>query len=515
MKKINHKIFYYFILIFFSILNYLRINTFIFDEKVPTYLFNLINQLSKYGYPAVFPGYPLIDANLHQLNLFIVSKISTFINIEAQLSMKIFLTLTSSFLIFILLKIYKKNNISPITAFLILCINLFGTGIPFRKFNFPKDWYAYLNIFDYFASHSYNLIFCIFALIFYSSYNKSFKTKFYLYLLPIIIMPYLNITFYLIYLIGVFVFILLNLFKKEIDKKYLFFSLPILSLSYLLSLNTTTAINNSESYEKILLSLTIFNKEIILSYLKTSNIFVFVLFFVSLKYIKEILNSEFSFTYILFNISFLTPLIVYGKNIHIWDTYHKYILLTSFFSLFLSIFFVNKVSIRIFYTIVLFSAILSFLNLADQFTARVEYSFSPKIYSYEKESGLISFLNLEEEKYNLYYLNSLSKESEEIYLEIGSPTIVDILSKTSAYAPGYYFNYFLLSNEIEEKIEAYKTIKFNNEENFLKHYINFNNYLLVNSSLYSDIIEFFDLSFISYELTYRDSHYLLFKLIDY
>ena len=160
------------------------------------------------------------------------------------------------------------------------------------------------------------------------------------------------------------------------------------------------------------------------------------------------------------------PIIFWIKSVDQWDNFHKFVLLTSFFSIFVWFFYLSSTyfsrkTLLMYCSISLLLSVPAIFNMATSRMAlgrpwaQFELASSP-------DAKLIQYLNAKTSK---VMLAPLKKED-----------LCSGLSSVLTYGPfsavGYYFNNFLLSKEIEEGVAQDSKWQENGPQELLKKFPN-------------------------------------------
>ena len=476
-----------FVFIVFAYVLSIKLAWGVFDTACPTYALNMIHQIVDYGYPASFPGVPQVAENYHQGTFWIASLGVKAFHLEPLESLSWLIWIVSSFTIFITLW-FGSKLINPSLAALVVFTAYYsasppnGISLPFQLIKEQLDWYSYISLFEYQISTSWPIALLLILLAILLYYKRPPGSI--LPLAPLFVLPYFNATAFTVAWLTCFViaiggfpstqmvnrkgglnsWLTLNV-KKLTQLVYLGVALllALLAPRYFIS-----AFTISPDYEPASIGLRFLQPrfgQALLKYASLMSIFSWLSIIPAIRLAKQ-KDSYRKFVSYGFLISFLFPIIFWIKSVDQWDNFHKFVLLTSFFSIFVWFFYLSSTyfsrkTLLMYCSISLLLSVPAIFNMATSRMAlgrpwaQFELASSP-------DAKLIQYLNAKTSK---VMLAPLKKED-----------LCSGLSSVLTYGPfsavGYYFNNFLLSKEIEEGVAQDSKWQENGPQELLKKFPN-------------------------------------------
>lgn len=454
----------------------------VFDTGCPTYALNMIHQIVDYGYPASFPGVPNVPANYHQGTFWISAKLVNLLSLDPYESLRWLILITAGITVMTIIWFSSKLVKTEIALILVLT-GYFSTSppnglyLPFELIKESLGWYSYISLFEYNVSTSWPialfLILCIVLI-----YFKNQKTLFYPFII-LLILPFFNATaFTIVFITYCYVSLswiyiesknqwnrisIIKLLSNKIIVLFCYATVALVLPKYNIS-----AFTISEDYEVVRLLPRFLEPRAwvtIIKYIALQPLINWFSIIPAYYLIKSRKTCE-KFVSFGFFLSLIFPLLIWIKSVDQWDNIHKFVVLTSFFSIFTWIFYLSNTSLnkkRIFYLACTVSIIGSIPGLYNMGKSRMSF-----------ENLLPNFTQKTSPDNNLIkYLKDNNKKI--IIISYGEKNLCGRLSDTvlsygSFAAAGYYFENFLLSKQIEDNIKKDYEWDLENLEKIIKKY---------------------------------------------
>ena len=432
-----------------------------FDGNCPTYSLNLIEQIASGIYPAYFPGAPEIPANYHQGTLWVTAQLSNYLAIPSSSSLKVVILLFGTLSIIIPASL-ALGKLSPTNAMLLIIATYFSASFPNTN-TWPLTiqtvhWYSYISLFEYLSSPSWPIALSLFSIIAALSYRK--KISGFSFLISALtldtLIVFFNAVVYSTGICTIIALILTTIFyavrkNQSISLPHAIIGVCFLALALIVPRYATSAFTSNALYEPVNLALRFQDQDavkVLLQYLQLHtflNIATLIPAGYLLRKSKGIANH---FLPLLYLICFFFPMIFWLRNVDTWDNLHKFVVFSSFLSIFIWISFVQndkRSSIKKYILIgsCLTSLTLSFPANYNQLFSRFQFAKLSIIDRTPSEhEDLKNFIGKQKQRV-MFWAYPKPNSCGELSL---------IVDTTPAAFSGHYFSNFLLSKELEKKI---------------------------------------------------------------
>lgn len=448
----------------FSWLLAMRISKFIFDGGCPTYALNMIRQLMNQGFPASFPGTPGITANYHQGTFYLSAVLADIFSLGPQKALALVLLIFSAATVLLLL-LYCRKRAGLFYALAICAGAFFSASLPG-----PQTWplndkgtgpYDYISLFEYLASNSWPIALFL-ATIQFVSLRKARTIKgFILFqILPLLFLPLFNPTVFIVSWLATGILLVWSAthdFRESPEIKWLVPALGMIA-AIMLPRAIPSAMMTGDAYEQVLFGVRLLteNRSLVIGdYLFLHPLLSYLTLFFILRLVRIDISGEHAFIVAFFVISFCFPLVVSFNNVAIWDNIHKFVLLTSFASVFVLTAAASPqpaapartVPARLFG--VAEPAVMAAIAVSLAASVPAQYSH----FSTRSQSRLAFSLPAHPDDAFFRFLNAENRSGNIMLWYYGSKdfcgAFTDVLKYTNVYLAGAYYDTFLLAPRIE------------------------------------------------------------------
>lgn len=443
----------------------MRMSKFIFDSGCPTYALNMIRQLMNQGLPASFPGTPGITANYHQGTLYVSAALADIFSLGPQKALALVLLIFSA-ATFLLLLLYCKKRTGLLSALAICVGAFFSASLPG-----PHTWplndkgtgrYDYISLFEYLASNSWPIALLL-ATIQLVSLRKAQSPKgFILFqILPLLFLPFFNPTVFVVSWLATCTLLVCSAtheFRKVPGIKWL---IPVLGMiaAIILPRAIPSAMMTGDAYDHVQFGIRLLSENrsmVIGDYLLLHPLLSYLTLFFIPRLVRINISGEHAFIVAFFVTSFCFPLVISFNNVAVWDNIHKFVLLTSFASVFVLTAVASPSSATSAQTIParLFSDTkpVAVAAIAVSLAASVPAQYSH--FSTRSQSKLVFSLPAHPDEAFFSFLNAQNRSGNIMLWYYGSKEFcspfTDVLKYTNVYLAGAYYDTFLLSPGIEQ-----------------------------------------------------------------
>jgi hypothetical protein len=436
----------------------------IFDLGCPTWLANMANQIRSGIFPAEFLAMPGVPANYHQGTVLVSAILMKIFDVNAATSFRVVIVGFGT-IVFALICLSYSVLIGVGRTLFLAVVCYFSASINY-SLHWPLDgrsvgWHDYISLFEYQTSSSWPITFLLLFFVFQFVGSQLIKRNTAL-MVGLLLLPIFNATAFSILFLTTITLLILefaNYVKKyEISNDVvacgshnLLWIAGFIAAYFWPKLYTSAMIvgGNYESLEVALRFRSDNFTEEIKQLLRLHTFFNYVSWLPALLLLRE-KGFERRFSASIFIISFVFPFVFGIKPINSWDNFHKFVLLSSFFSIFVWIeHFSRKRSELLNWFFIIGGSISLFLSIPsiyNQATSRfaVKDFFLEASAQQADSSGLLEFLN-EQKRRPMLWVYPPPKD-------MCSTSVDDLIGNTNIAVAGLYFNNFLLSHKLEIQI---------------------------------------------------------------
>lgn len=412
----------------------LRLNYGIFDLFCPTYLLQMVTQVSRGNFPVSFMSYPNFAANYHQGFIYLSGVVSYFMGISPFWAIKGTLVFLF-FVIMILLQLLalKFNNKY---FFLPVLLTIFSTSATLTWYKVEMNWWVYLSVFEYIGSNSWPLsIIVLLLLVFYLDNNfdtLNFR-KISVIMALMLATSTINATVFSVLLISfigcVFINILSDIKAKIFKNNLLIYAYIIflILILYFIPRFFVSAFLVGQHYDSTHLALRILDGDYfnqIKGYIKLTGPIILaglVGSFFSVKKLKE--KPVIKLLVIFLLSSFVFPIIFKFNNIEYWDNFHKFIIINIFISIIIITMLLpilDSSKNHFIWFLVIISMLCGIPAVYNLFVYRTSFNFFNYSTPANNIKDVVHFLNTQSGKIEIYSFGKNNCFIDDSFTTVGS-----------------------------------------------------------------------------------------------
>jgi hypothetical protein len=444
----------------------------IFDLGCPTFLSNMATQIKNGIYPANFLATPGVPANYHQGSLLLSAILMKFFDVNAETSFRM-IVVGFGTIVFALICLFSSMRIGVGRALFLVFVCYFSASLNY-SLHWPLDsrgagWYDYISLFEYLCSTSWPITFMLLFVVFQFT-GSSINIRNAALIGGLLLLPMFNATAFVMLFVTTMIMLILEWriqvrsatanggFNYEINniisciKQPNLYWIVAIIVTYFLPKFYTSAMIVGGDYNSAEVTLRFLSPHFtheIKQLLELHPFFNYVTLLPALAQLRQ-KGLERRFAASIFIISFAFPFVFWIKSINDWDNFHKFVVLSSFFSIFVWLEYFKHTSreflSRVFIVGGVLSLFLSIPSIYNQVASRFElakFVSEPGIKSTD-DGGLLRFLN-EQKSRPMLWVYPPPKE-------LCSTSLDDVIGNSNVAVAGFYYESFLLSHALEKQI---------------------------------------------------------------